>query len=103
MKQKATVVALSEKLRNDSIVGVETLMVENPKTKSFAKALKSLKLNGKVLMAFSEKEKEMPLFSRNIAKVENVMVKDLNVYDILNNKYLVLSKDSIGYLEKKFK
>ncbi|HEX8973936.1 MAG TPA: 50S ribosomal protein L4 [Patescibacteria group bacterium] len=102
MKQKAVKIALSEKLRSGSLIAVESLIVRETKTKSFAQALKSLKISGKVLMTFSEGEKAMSLYSRNLAKVENIMAKDLNVYDLLNHKYVLLSKESIKYIEEKF-
>jgi large subunit ribosomal protein L4 len=103
MKQKAVRVALSDKLRNGMVMAIDTINIDIKKTKAFAEVLKKLKVTGKVLVAFSEKEKEMTVVSRNIKSVTNTMAKDLNVMDILNNKYLFLSKDSIEFLEKKFK
>lgn len=102
MKQKAVRIALSEKLRSGTLVAIDSLMIEKPKTKSFAQVLKQLDVKGKVLVAFSDKEKETSLISRNIKNTMNTMTKDLNVMDLLNNKYLLLSKQSIAYLEEKF-
>lgn len=103
MKQKAVRIALSEKLRNGMIMAIDAIKIDGKKTKVFAEILKKMKIGGRVLVAFSEKEKEAMLASRNIKSVENIMAKDLNVMDLLNNKYLMLSKDSIEFLEKKFK
>ena len=103
MKQKAVCVSISEKLRNKSLIAVDTLKIEKIKTKVFAEALKKLKVQGKTLIGFSDQEKEMSLAIRNIKNVKNIQTKDLNVMDLLNNKYLIISKDSIKYLEEKFK
>jgi len=103
MKQKAVSIALSEKLRSKTLIAVDSLLAKEKKTKTFVKILNKLKIKGKILMAFSEEEKEMLVASRNIKNVLNTPTKDLNVMDILNNKYLVLSKQSIAFLEEKFK
>lgn len=102
MKQKAVRIALSEKLRSGTLIAVDALALAEQKTKSFAQILKKLELKGKVLAAFSDQEKAVTLASRNISNVENILTKDLNVYDLLNNKYVLLSKQSIQFLEEKF-
>ncbi|HSA08315.1 MAG TPA: 50S ribosomal protein L4 [Candidatus Moranbacteria bacterium] len=103
MKQKAVLIAISEKLRDGKLIAVDSLMLEKPKTKTFAQILNNLKIKGKTLVAFSEKEKAMTVASRNIVNIANTEIKDLNVMDLLNNKYMIFSKQSIEYLEKKYK
>lgn len=103
MKQKAVKIALSEKLRSGSLIAVDTLNIKESKTKTFAQILNKLEIKGRVLIALEANEKDTALASRNIAKASNIMTKDLNVLDLLNNKYLLLSKQSIAYLEEKFK
>lgn len=102
MKQKAVMIALSEKVRSGSLIALDTLTVKEAKTKTFAEILKKLEIKGRVLVAFSQEEQESTIASRNIAKAVNTMTKDLNVMDLLNNKYLLMSKQSIAYLEEKF-
>ncbi|EKE25516.1 MAG: ribosomal protein L4 RplD [uncultured bacterium] len=102
MKQKAVIIALSEKLRNGTLIALDSLTVKESKTKAFAEILKNLEIKGRVLVAFAQEEQATTLVSRNIPKALNTMTKDLNVMDLLNNKYLLLSKQSIAYLEEKF-
>ena len=102
MKQKAVVIALSEKLRSETLIAIDSLVVAGAKTKGFAQVLKNLKLTGKVLVSFSDEEKKTSLISRNLKNVNNIETKDLNVMDLLNNKYLLMSKASIAFLEEKF-
>lgn len=103
MKQKAVRISVSEKLRSKTLIAVDTLKIEKPKTKMFAEALQKLNIKGKALVSFSDQEKDMTLAIRNIKNIKNTLTKDLNVMDLLNNKYLVLSKDSIKFLEEKYK
>lgn len=102
MKQKAVKIAISEKLRSGTLIAIDTLAIEKPKTKEFAQVLKALEIKGRVMVAFSDAEKKTSMISRNIASVMNIETKDLNVMDLLNNKYLLLSKESIAFLEEKF-
>ena len=102
MKQKAVMIALSEKLRSETLIVVDEMKFAKAKTKAFSEALTKLKVKGKALIGFAEKEKALSLYSRNLKNVENVPTKDLNVFDMLNHKYVVMSKESVKYLEEKF-
>lgn len=102
MKQKAVRIALSEKLRSGTLIAVDSLELKEAKTKAFAQVIKNLNLTGKTLVSFAEEEKSLSVASRNISKISNIETKDLNVYDLLNNKYVLLSKASIAFLEEKF-
>lgn len=102
MKQKAVVIAISEKLRSGTLIAIDSLAVAKSKTKDFDQILKNLKIKGKVLVSFSEQEKKTAMISRNIENVNNIETKDLNVMDLLNNKFVLLSKASIAFLEEKF-
>jgi large subunit ribosomal protein L4 len=102
MKQKAVVIAISEKLRSGTLIAIDSLVVAKAKTQEFDKIMKNLKLAGKVLVSFSEEEKKTSIISRNLKNISNIETKDLNVMDLLNNKFLLLSKASIAFLEEKF-
>lgn len=103
MKQKATLIALSEKVRSETLIIVSDFNIKEKKTKEFAKAIENLKIKGKVLIGFDESEKDFKAYSRNIENVKNICTRNLNVFDLLNNKTLVLTKASIKYLEDKVK
>lgn len=102
MKQKAVLIALSEKVRSNTLVVVDSLEIEQKKTKSFAQALENMKVAGSALVSFANEEKENGLYTRNIASAQNILTKDINVFDMLNNKYLIMSKQSVAFLEEKF-
>ncbi|HDZ84971.1 MAG TPA: 50S ribosomal protein L4 [Candidatus Moranbacteria bacterium] len=103
MRQKGIMIALSEKTRSKDLMIVDEIKLSQKKTKDFSKSLEKLKIDKNVLIGFSDKEKDWRMFSKNIDKANNILTSNLNVFDILNNKYLLLSKDSVKYLEDKYK
>lgn len=99
---KAILAVLGRKLQDGNIVAVETLKSNENKTKEISQAFKNLKVKGSALISFGESEKEYTRSSRNMAQVTNISVAQLNVFDMLNHKNLILSKESIRYLEGKY-
>lgn len=103
MMRKAILLALSAKLKSEGIIVLEKIELAEKKTKKFAEIIKNLKIKGSALIGFSKKESELRLYSRNLKKISNTLTSDLNVFDIMNYKNLILSKESIKYLEEKYK
>ncbi len=101
MKQKAILISLAEKIRKEDLVVVEDFKIKEKKTKDFAKVLDSLKISNRVLVGFDETEKDIRLYSRNLENVSNILTRNLNVYDLLNNKKLLLTKTSMEFIEKR--
>lgn len=99
---KSILMALSEKLRSEQLIIVDKLEAANKKTKDIASALAALKLKGSVLINLAEGEIDTYLYARNLKKVKCTPINNLNVLDILNHKSLVLSEESVKYLEKKY-
>ncbi len=102
MRIKAIKMVLSGKLQDGEIKVVDKLELAEKKTKTMNSILKNLNLKGRILLSFSNSEKELRMYSKNLEKVENILTNQLNVLDMLNNKYLVISKDSIKSLEDKY-
>jgi len=102
MGQKALAVVLSSKAADKELFLVDSLAMKEAKTKLMSEAIKNLKLKGSILIGFSVKEREAKRASRNLLRVLNVEAKDLNVFDLLNHKYLLMSEEGAKVLEKKF-
>ena len=100
---RAIAMTLSGKLKDEEIIIIDKLENKSGKTKEMAKMIKNLKLSGKILMAFENEEKKQIVSTRNIENVKNIFTDQLNVLDMLNNKYLLLSEESIKKLEEKYK
>lgn len=103
MARKAVRVALSEKARSNNLLVLDEIKLKEKKAKEFFRILENLKIKGSALVGFSDKEKSYSLASRNIKNVYNILVNNLNVSDLLNRKYLLLSEESIKFLENKYK
>ncbi len=99
---RAILMALSEKLRSENLLVVDKLEAKNKKTKDIAGGLDNLKVKGSILINLAQGEKDNYLYVRNIKKVKCLPIDNLNVLDIMNHKNLILSEESIKYLEKKY-
>lgn len=103
MKEKAIKIVLSGKLSAKEIIVLDKMELKEKKTKEFAKILKNLKVKGSTLISFGDKEKDLIIFSRNLKKTENTLTSQINVFGMLNHKNLIMSQESIKYLEDKYK
>jgi large subunit ribosomal protein L4 len=103
MRIQATRMVIGEKIKSKSVFVLEKLDVKEKKTKYFAEILKNLKIKGSVLWSFETKEKDLRRLTNNLSKVDNILTSQLNVFDMLNRKYLIMSKESLTLLEKKYK
>lgn len=102
MNQKAIKIVLSQKNKNQELLVVDSLALAEKKTKAFQAMLKNLKIGKKVLIAFMPEEKLFEKMSRNIPAAKNTVTANVNVFDMLNNKYLLMSKASMEYIGKKY-
>jgi large subunit ribosomal protein L4 len=100
VKQLARKSALSYKATENGIVLVEAFSFEKPSTKSFNAILDNLKLTGnKTLVVIPELNENVYLSSRNIQKSKVVIASEINTYDILNAKNIVLFEHSLKTIE----
>ncbi|HAT73527.1 MAG: 50S ribosomal protein L4 [Candidatus Moranbacteria bacterium GW2011_GWF2_36_839] len=102
MNAKAILMVLSAKLKDKEIVILDKFDLKDKKTKAMADVLKNLKISAKTLISFTTSEKDLRIVSRNLKKTENILTSQLNVLEMLKNKFLLMSKDSIKYLEEKY-
>jgi large subunit ribosomal protein L4 len=102
MKQKALLIALSEKARNEKIRIVENLALEQPKTKVIAGFLSTVGITKSTLIALAKNESDTYKASRNIDRVTALEAEKLNVFDVMNAEYLVVSKETLKQLDTKY-
>ena len=95
--------ALSYKASKNEIVLVETFEVKDNKTSSFIKLLDILKIEGKVLIVVKELTNELILASRNISTVKLIESHEINTYDVLNYKTIVITEEAVKMLEEVIK
>jgi len=103
MRRKALLMVLSEKAKNKQIVVLDKFEIEKPKTKEVAKVL--AKLPGATeskMIILPAHDKNIYLSARNIKKTGVLEARNVNVLDLLNYKYLLLTKGSIKAIQETF-
>jgi len=101
LKRLARKSALTMKANNKSIVVLEDLQMDVPKTKDFTAVLKSLGLeNKKSLFVLGESNNNVYLSSRNLKGTEVVSNSQLSTYQIMNANSVVLFEGSLEEIEQ---
>ena len=100
VKKLAMVSALSSKAAEESVLVVESLKMDEAKTKTIASMLSGMEVKEKALIVTADMEKNVYLSARNIKGVDASYVGMLNVYAILAHDKLVLAKDALQKLEE---
>lgn len=98
VRKKALASVIGAKIQNNEFKIVENLKLEDHKTKNLVKILKGMELE-KTLVVYSEEEKNFELAAGNLQWVKSVHSSGLNIYDALNHKYLVVTKDALQDIE----
>lgn len=99
-RQAARNNAILSKIKDSQLKVVEDLKLEQPKTKLFATALKNLKIDRTVLVAINGADASVERAARNLAKAKLTTVAQLNAWDILNTRTLLVTKDGLEALLK---
>ncbi len=103
MRQKAVLIALSEKLRTGKLVVADTLAVTDKKTKSFDVALSALAINPrKVVVSLMTAEQPEGRAMRNVPTVTVVHNPDLNVLHLIKSEYVLMSKAALMEIDTRF-
>ena len=92
--------ALSSKVAAEELIVLDSLEMNEIKTKEVVSVLKALETGKKVLIVLPEKNETVYRSARNIKGVKTTLVSTLNVYDILNCDSLVVLKDDVSKIEE---
>lgn len=92
--------ALSSKVAAEELIVLDSLEMNEIKTKEVVSVLKALETGKKVLIVLPEKNETVYRSARNIKGVKTTLVSTLNVYDILNCNSLVVLKDAVSKIEE---
>lgn len=94
--------ALTYKAKDGNLIVVEDFSVAAPKTKEFASVVKNLNLKDTKSVFVLNADKNTLLSARNLPTVQVSDAKNLNIFDIMNCKKLVLSETAVKSLEENF-
>ncbi|MES2791860.1 MAG: 50S ribosomal protein L4 [Planctomycetota bacterium] len=97
----ATRMALLSKFQDDQVTLVDAWSVAEPKTKAVVNALKALGVSDRTcLLAIDAHDPVLVKSARNIQEVSVSTAADLNAYDLLHQRQLVLTKGALDQLRK---
>jgi large subunit ribosomal protein L4 len=104
VKQLARKSALTYKAAENSIVVLEDFNLEAPKTKEIVAIRTNLQIaDKKSLFVLPVENNSIYLSSRNLKDVSVVTASELNTYQILNAKTIVILEGSLNKIEEAFK
>jgi large subunit ribosomal protein L4 len=97
-KKGALKAALSRKLREESLVVVDSFALESHKAKGLATRLAALGVARKALLVDEQDNHHLALAARNNPRLKTVDALGVNVYDVVDRDHLVLSEGALGRL-----
>ncbi|MBQ6143757.1 MAG: 50S ribosomal protein L4 [Clostridia bacterium] len=92
--------AFSSKMISSDIIVLDSLQMEEYKTKTVANALSAIGVEKKALIVLPELDDKIIKSARNLKGIKTSQVNTLNVYDILNANKLVILKDAVAKIEE---
>jgi ribosomal protein L4 len=85
-------------VKEGHFVLVNDLSVEDSKTKNLALKVSGIGVEGRALIVDTLENTNLALAARNNPKVQLVDPLHVNVYDVVNSRYIVLSPDALQRL-----
>ena len=96
--QAATKSALLGKMIDGEVAVIDEMAFAQPKTREMAVLLKNLKINGSCLLGVEAHSPAAYKSARNIPKVDLKVATDINAYDVLLRKNLLLTREALNVL-----
>ena len=99
LKRVALKSALSSKVAADKLVVLDSLTLEQAKTKEMVKVLANLKLNN-ALIVLPENDANVIRAARNIPGIASTTVGTLNTYEVLKYNAVLITKAAVAKVEE---
>lgn len=110
IKNVALKSSLNAKVKENNLIVLDELKLENSKTKEAMKLFSNLKVNNskdkkssRVLFLLDKSTGDEKLALRNIAFLKFGLATDTNVYEVLAHKKLIITKDGLTQLTNRLK
>ena len=100
-KRAALKSALTAKVQDQKIVVLDELKLDAIKTKDFKRVMDNLKVEN-ALVVTAEQDRNVVMSARNIPHVATSVASNINVYDIMKYKNLVVTKAAVASIEEVF-
>ena len=99
LRRRALVESLKVKVTEQAVLAVETLEGIQPKTKALYGFLEKVNADNSALVVVGESSAILARIARNIPKIQVLPASDLNCYDVLHHRRLVITSAGIKQLE----
>lgn len=99
VRRSALLSSLRAKVGNQELSVIETLEGVPPKTKALVQLLKQAKAEGRTLLVVEKSSPILARISRNIPKVTVRPASDLNCYEVLASRKLMVTAAALKQLE----
>ena len=100
VRKLAMKIALSEKLTESKFVVLDSLTLNEIKTKAMVEVLNNVNVNGKVLVVLPEHNETLEISARNIEGVQTAVREHVSVYEILNSNFVLTTQDVVKKYEE---
>lgn len=101
-KRYALLSALSEKIRQKQVIVLDKLDFTEAKTKQAKALVDAFKLNGSVLVVNDKNNEVVKRVTANLADLAIQEAADLNVYEVVANKNILLTQSAIKSIEEAY-
>ena len=91
--------ALTSKVQGSNLIVVDELKFSEIKTKNFVAVMNNLKVE-KGLVVIKDNDANVVLSARNLPAIDTIRADEINVYDIMKAKKIVLTKDAVAKIEE---
>ncbi len=99
MRRAAIRMALSDKAREGSLIVLQDLSLDTPKTKDFIAMMQALGVQRSVLLVGDSANSDSLRGGRNVPGVDMLPADLLNVVDVMNHRTLIMTVDAVRKAE----
>ena len=100
LKRLALKSALSTKVIDNNLIVIDSIALDDYKTKDIVKMLAAVGADKKALIVMPEVDDKVIKSASNIPGVKTALVNTINVYDILNYDKFIVAKDAVAKIEE---
>ncbi len=104
MRRLAIRSALSDKVANESLIVINDLSLESPRTRDMLEILSKLPTSAgkRVLMMLPQRDENIVLSARNIPTAKVQHVSSINVIELLKHDYVIMPVQTVRWIEMVF-
>tara|TARA_Y100000590_G_scaffold267715_1_gene300643 strand:+ start:1105 stop:1776 length:672 start_codon:yes stop_codon:yes gene_type:complete len=100
MRRAAIKSLLSQKVRDQELIILDDLKIDNPKTSDIVRSLSALGVSGSVLLLADGVEDSVIRASRNVSRLKLSPASLLNTIDLLDHTFVVATEQSLRKIEE---